>query len=231
MGDVVPPALRSEEKQAIKIDEENSMNELAQALKDLDEKKVNEQVEALLASGTPAIDIINSCNEGMVAVGELFSQGKYYISQLIFSAEMLKGVMKKLDPLLEKGAGNDAQGKVIMGTVKGDIHDIGKNIVTTLLRGSGFDVIDLGVDVPAEKFVEAVQESGAKVLGLSALLNFTYPEMKNVVDAIAAAGLRDTVKIMIGGAPVDEQVRTFAGADYVAADAVDGVQYCKGIYA
>lgn len=207
------------------------MNTLAEALKNLDEKKVNEEVEAMLKGGVPALDIINSCNEGMVAVGELFSEGKYYISQLIFSAEMLKQIMKQLEPMLEQGAAENVQGKVIMGTVKGDIHDIGKNIVTTLLRGSGFEVIDLGVDVPPEKFVEAVKETGAKVLGLSALLNFTYPEMKNVVDAMAEAGLRDQVKIMIGGAPVDEQVRSFSGADFVADDAVAGVQFCKEVYA
>lgn len=207
------------------------MNTLATALKDLDEKKVNEQVEAMLESGISALEIINACNDGMVAVGELFSEGKYYISQLLFSAEILKQVMKRLDPLLEQGAATGVQGKVILGTVKGDIHDIGKNIVATLLRGSGFEVIDLGVDVPPEKFVSAVKETGAKILGLSALLNFTYPEMKNVVDAIATAGLRDAVKIIIGGAPVDEQVRTYSGADFVAKDAVDGVKICKQVYA
>lgn len=207
------------------------MNELAQALRDLDENKVNALVESMLADGASAIDLISSCNEGMVAVGELFSCNKYYISQLIFSAEILKQVMKRIEPLLDKSAAGQSKGKVIIGTVKGDIHDIGKNIVTTLLRGSGFEVIDMGVDVPAEKFVEAVKESKAKIVGLSALLNFTYPEMKNVVDAIAAAGLRSEVKIMIGGAPVDEQVRVYSGADFVAGDAVSGVQYCKEIYA
>ena len=207
------------------------MNELAQALRDLDEKKVNSLVESMLAEGVSALDLIGSCNEGMVAVGELFSCNTYYISQLIFSAEILKGVMKRIEPLLEKGAAGKSKGKVIIGTVKGDIHDIGKNIVTTLLRGSGFEVIDMGVDVPADKFVEAVKDSKAKIIGLSALLNFTYPEMKNVVDAISAAGLRDEVKIMIGGAPVDEQVRVFSGADFVASDAVSGVRYCEQIYA
>lgn len=168
----------------------------------------------------------------MIRVGELFSEQKYFISQLIYSAEILKQVMKKVDPLLAgvQTAGGSS-GKVIIGTVKGDIHDIGKNIVITLLKGSGFEVIDLGVDVPTEKFVEAVKESGAKVLGLSALLNFTYPVMKEVVDAVNAAGLRDQVKIIVGGTPVNEQVREYSGADYYAMDAVAGVRICKEVYA
>ena len=206
------------------------MNELSRALRDLDEKKVNELVEKEIAGGASALDIINACNEGMVAVGELFSKCEYFISQLIFSAEILKGVMKRIEPLLEGSVATGAKGKVVIGTVKGDIHDIGKNIVVTLLRGSGFEVIDLGVDVPAEKFVDALKQSGAKVLGMSALLNFTYPEMKNVVDAVAAAGLRDNVKVMLGGAPVNEQVREFSGADFAARDAVHGIEICKSIY-
>ena len=206
------------------------MNDLSLALRDLDEKKVYELVEKELAAGASALDIINSCNEGMVAVGELFSRGVYFISELIFSAEILKEVMKRIEPILQTAPDDAGRGKVVIGTVKGDIHDIGKNIVATLLRGSGFEVTDLGVDVPAEKFVKALERSGAKVLGMSALLNFTYPEMKNVVDAVNAAGLRGKVKIMIGGAPVNEQVREFTRADYAAKDAVAGVEFCKKIY-
>jgi methylmalonyl-CoA mutase cobalamin-binding domain/chain len=139
--------------------------------------------------------------------------------------------MNRLDPLLEGIQKKDSIGNVVIGTVKGDIHDIGKNIVSTLLRGSGFEVVDLGVDVSTEKFIEAIKESGAKVLGMSALLSTTYPEMKNVVNAINEAGLREYVKIIIGGAPVNEQVRQFTGADYYAEDAVIGINLCKEIYA
>ncbi|MFZ7127670.1 MAG: cobalamin B12-binding domain-containing protein [Desulfobacterales bacterium] len=206
------------------------MKALSQALRDLDEKRVNALVEQQISDGVSPLEIIQDCNDGMVAVGELFAQNTYFISQLIYSAEILKGVMKRLEPLLEGVQAVESKGKVVIGTVKGDIHDIGKNIVVILLRGSGFEVIDLGVDVPAERFVEAVRESGAKVLGLSALLNFTYPEMKNVVDAVTEAGLRDRVTIVIGGAPVNEQVRGFAGADYAASDAVAGVEICRKIY-
>ncbi|MGB6065697.1 MAG: corrinoid protein [Desulfomonilaceae bacterium] len=207
------------------------MGDLAQALADLEEKKVYELVDRMVREGEDPLNIIQECNTGMIRVGELFSEGKYFISQLIFSAEILKQIMKKLDPLLsgiQSGPGTGQ--KVVIGTVKGDIHDIGKNIVVTLLRGAGFDVIDLGVDVPTEKFIQTVKECGAKVLGLSALLNFTYPAMKEVVDAVAAAGLRDRVKIIVGGTPVNEQVREYSGADYYAKDAVAGVNMCKEIY-
>ncbi len=207
------------------------MEDLVHALRDLSEKKVYDLVEEKIKAGIPAMDIVRACNEGMVAVGELFSSNKYFISQLIYSAEILKTVMKRLEPLMTGTEQGTSIGKVIIGTVKGDIHDIGKNIVITLLRGSGFEVIDLGVDVPADKFVAAITESGAKVLGLSALLNFTYPEMKNVVEEVAKAGLRDKVKIIIGGTPCNEQVREFSGADYYAPDAVAGVTICKQIYA
>lgn len=207
------------------------MGEIAKALTDLEENKLLDLIDKQLADGTSPLKIIEDCNEGIAAVGELFSQNKYFISQLIFSAEILKKVMEKINPLLsnaETSAGGG--GKIVIGTVKGDIHDIGKNIVITLLKGSGFEVVDLGVDVPAEKFVEAVKDTGAKALGLSALLNFTYPAMKEVVDAIEAAGLRNQVKIIIGGAPTSEQVREFTGADYYAPDAVAGVNICKDIY-
>ncbi len=207
------------------------MGELANALRDLDEKRVYALVDEKIDQGVSALDIIDECNEGMVAVGELFSEKKYFISQLIFSAEILKTVMNRLNPFLEGTQKRDSIGKVVIGTVKGDIHDIGKNIVTTLLRGCGFEVVDLGVDVSTEKFFEAVKESGAKVLGMSALLSTSYPEMKNVVNAINDGGLREHVKIIIGGAPVNEQVKEFTGADYYAEDAITGINLCKEICA
>lgn len=206
------------------------MSILSQSLTDLDEQKVYQLVDEKIKSGVSPIDIIGECNSGMVGVGDLFSSGQYFLSQLIFSAEIFKNVMKQLEPLMPQQEAGASANKIIIGTVKGDIHDIGKNIVVNLLKGSGFEVIDLGVDVPAQKFVDAINETGAKVLGLSALLNFTYPEMKNVVEAVTEAGLREKVKIIIGGAPCNEQVRQFTGADYYAEDAVTGVNICKKIY-
>jgi len=207
------------------------VSDIAKALRDLREDEVKKLVDQRLAAGETPVSLLAELNQGMVAVGELFSEKKYFISQLIFSAEILKNVMAKLEPLLQAGTQTESKGKVVIGTVKGDIHDIGKNIVAALLKGAGFEVIDLGVDVPGEKFIQAVKDSGAKVLGMSALLNFTYPEMKTVVESLAAAGLRDQVKVMIGGAPCNEQVRVFTGADYYAPDAVAGVNICQEIYA
>lgn len=205
------------------------MSELIEAIKNLEEEKVVELVENKINEGTPPLEILNECNEGMVAVGNLFSEGTYFLSQLMFSAEIFKKITDKLEPLFEEGEAISS-GTVIIGTVKGDIHDIGKNLVISLLKGSGFNVIDLGVDVPAENFVAKVKESGAKVLGLSALLNSTYPEMKNVIDALSEAGIRDKVTIIVGGAPCDEQVRQYTGADYNAQDAMVGVQVCQKVY-
>ena len=207
------------------------MDELVIAMRDLEEQRVYDLVDEKIKAKIPALEIVSTLNEGMVAVGQLFSERTYFISQLLYSAEILENVMKKLQPLMAGAVAGGSAGKVIIGTVKGDIHDIGKNIVVTLMRGAGFEVIDLGVDVPADKFVAAIKESGAKVVGLSALLNLTYPEMKNVVDAIGAAGMRDKVKIIVGGTPVNEQVREYAGADFYAEDAVAGVNLCKKIYA
>jgi methylmalonyl-CoA mutase cobalamin-binding domain/chain len=206
------------------------MTELAEALRDLQEKKVYSLVDEMIRDGVSPLEIVEECNRGMVEVGELFADKKYFISQLIYSSEILKNVMTKLNPLLENTEKSESAGMVVIGTVKGDIHDIGKNIVVTLLRGAGFEVMDLGVDVPPERFVEALRESQAKILGLSALLNFTYPEMKTVVDQVEGAGLKDKVSVIIGGAPCNEQVREFSGADYYASDAVEGVAICKSIY-
>ena len=207
------------------------LTQLAQALVDLDEELVNKIVKEKIAAGEAPLDIIKECNEGMGKIGKLFEANEYYLSELIMSGEILKGVMNELEPLLanvEKEA--STADVVVIGTVKDDIHDIGKNIVVTLLKGTGFDVIDLGVDVPAETFVKTIKETGARVLGLSALLNFTFPAMKEVVDQLAAAGLRDQVKVIIGGAPCNEEVRQFTGADYLAKDAATGVNICKEIF-
>ncbi|HUW65159.1 MAG TPA: cobalamin-dependent protein [Spirochaetia bacterium] len=203
---------------------------LARALVELNEDEVTTLVNQRLASGEDPLTIIKECNEAMVEIGRLFEKKEYYLSELIMSGEILKGVMSVLEPLLGEAKTGDSEGAVVIGTVKDDIHDIGKNIVVTLLKGTGFEVIDLGVDVPAADFVAKVRETGAKALGLSALLNFTFPQMKKVVDDLTAAGLRDRVKVVIGGAPCNEQVRQYVGADYYAPDAVAGVNICKEIY-
>ena len=208
-----------------------ALTELAQALADLDKKHVAALVEDKLKGGVLPLEIVKELNDGMIEVGNRFSVCEYYISELIFSSHIYKEVMATLDPLLGATSLNESAGTVVMGTVKGDIHDIGKNIVVTLLRNAGFKVIDLGVDVDSDKFVETVKESGAKALALSCLLNLAIPEMKNVVDALIAARIRDRVKVVIGGQPIDEKVCEYVGADHYGADAPAGVRICRQIYA
>ncbi|NLM45472.1 MAG: cobalamin-binding protein [Firmicutes bacterium] len=207
------------------------MTELAAALRDLDEDKVHELVDAKLAAGESPIDIIQECQEGIIAVGELYASGRYYLTELMFSGDIMQSVMAKLDPIIaSKADEGKIIGTVVIGTVRGDIHDIGKNIVVNLLRSNRFKVIDLGVDVHAENFVSMVRKTKAKVLGLSALLSTTYPEMKNVIDALTEAGLRDQVKVIIGGAIVNEEVREYTGADAYANDAIQGIEFCRKVY-
>lgn len=206
------------------------MSELALAMKDLEEEKILELVKKDLESGRSPIEIIAELNQGVVGVGELYESGEYFVSQLMFAAEILNEVMEIMEPVMAQSDGGGSAGTVVIGTVAGDVHDIGKNIVHTLLKGSGFKVVDLGVDVPTEKFIEAVTEHRPKVLGMSALLSFTYPEMKAVVDGLAAKGLRDQVRIVIGGAPCNEEVREYAGADLWAPTAMDTVAFANKIY-
>lgn len=206
------------------------MTSVTKALVELEEDLVLDLIDEQISKGVSLLDIMNECNDGMIEVGKLFASGEYYLTELMFSAEILQNVMKKLEPLM---SGNNyvvsSKESIVIGTVAGDIHNIGKNIVISLLKSYGFNVIDLGIDVPAEKFVKSVKETGTKILGLSALLNNTYPEMKNVINAISEAGLRDQVKIIIGGTITSESVRKFTGADAFASDAMSGINYIKSV--
>ncbi len=210
----------------------SNFTELTQAMIDLDEEKINELVKQKVQAGEDPLNIIKECNEGMVEIGKLFEQNEYFLSELIMSGEIFKNIMAELEPMLGdvKTENEPSKGIVVIGTVKEDIHDIGKDIVVSMLKGTGYEVVDLGVDVPAENFVQAVKESGAKVLGLSCLLNFTFPELKKVVEELNAAGIRDSVKVVIGGAPCNEDVRQFSGADYYARDAAAAVTICNEVY-
>lgn len=206
------------------------LTELAQAMADLDKKHIAALVEDKLKRGVPPLEIVKELNDGMIEIGNRFAACEYYISELIFSSHIYKEVMAQLEPRLGAIELDQSAGTVVIGTVKGDIHDIGKNIVVTLLRNAGFKAIDLGVDVATDRFVEALKESGAKALCLSCLLNLAIQEMKNVVDALAAAGMRNRVKVVIGGQPIDEKVCEYVGADFYGSDAPAGVRICKHIY-
>jgi methanogenic corrinoid protein MtbC1 len=207
------------------------LTELARAMADLDKKQVASMVEDKLTRGIPPLEIVKELNDGMIEVGNRFTACEYYISELMFSSHIYKEIMAFLQPHLGQVELDQKAGTVVIGTVKGDIHDIGKNIVVTLLRNAGFKTVDLGVDVAADKFVEALKETGAKALALSCLLNLAILEMKNVVDALVAARIRDQIKVVIGGQPIDEKVCEYVGADYYGADAPAGVKLCREIYA
>ena len=201
---------------------------LAKLLSDLKEPEALQYVEKALAEGVDPVALLDEAREGMAIVGQRFASEDYFIPDLIFSGEILKGIVKILEPHLKKGKEQKRLGKAVVGTVAGDIHDIGKDLVVFMLDVSGFEVLDLGIDVPAQKFVDAIKESGSRIVGLSGFLTLAFDSMKETVDAIQKAGLRDKVKIMIGGGQIDEQVRNYTGADAYGRDAVAAVQLAKG---
>lgn len=199
---------------------------LQNAVADLEEATVLKLVQERLTAGTDPLAILGSCREGMVAVGKRYEAGEYFVSDLIMAGELLKQATALLGSRI-KSDGSGGRGKVVVGTVKGDIHDIGKDIVVSLLKASGYNVTDLGVDVPAQKFVDAVKASSATVVGLSGLLTISFDAMKETVAALNAAGLRSKVKVMVGGGPVTEQVREYVGADALGSDAQSAVTLCN----
>ncbi len=186
--------------------------EITNALAELDEDRALQLVKEALEGDVAAGEILQACQEGMNQVGSRFECQDYFVSDLIMSGEIFKQIGAILEPHLKLGAAAYV-GKVVVGTVKGDIHDIGKDIVVNMLKSAGFEVLDLGVDVPAARFVDTLKESGATVLGLSGLLTLAFDSMKETVKAVAAAGMRDKVKIMVGGGPVDGNVCKAVGAD------------------
>ncbi|MCL2388460.1 MAG: cobalamin-dependent protein [Defluviitaleaceae bacterium] len=192
-------------------------------------KLVKEEVAKAIESGVPVADILN---EGLLAamgiVGEKFKNNQVYVPEMLVAARAMNAGMEILKPHLVE-AGVEPIGKVILGTVAGDLHDIGKNLVKLMLEGKGIEVVDLGIDVPAEKFVEAYNEHGSSLILLSALLTTTMGEMKNVIEAFAKAGLRDKVKFMIGGAPITETFKNEIGAEYYTADAATAASLAKEI--
>ena len=201
---------------------------LVKLLSDLKEPEALAFVDKSLAEGADPMDLMGQAKEAMNIVGERFASEEYFIPDLVFSGEILKGIVKKLEPHLKKGVEEKRLGKVVIGTVAGDIHDIGKDMVVFMLDVNGFDVIDLGIDVPVQKFVDTIKETGSKVVGLSGFLTLAFQSMKDTVDAIKAAGLRDQVKIMIGGGQIDDQVKGFTGADAYGKDAMAAVTLAKG---
>jgi len=188
---------------------------------------VKQLVEDSLAENIPVGEILN---EGLIAgmnvVGEKFKNNEFYIPEVLIAARAMKAGMELVRPLLTE-SGIDPVGTVVIGTVKGDLHDIGKNLVQMMLEGAGFEIVDLGIDVSADQFISAVRTDGAQIIAMSALLTTTMPTMKTVIDEVEESGLRDQVKVMIGGAPVTQEYADEIGADGYARDAASGVDIAK----
>ena len=196
-----------------------------------DGEKLKELVQTALNTGVPAKEILQKgLIAGMDIVGEKMENGDMFIPEVLMAAQAMGISVELLKPLLAEGEASSA-GKIVIGTVKGDLHDIGKNLVIMMMESAGFEVIDLGVDVDPEKFVEAIRENKPNIVGLSALLTTTMPMMKKSVDSIAEAGLRDTLKILVGGAPVNQAFADEIGADGYAPDAGAACKMAKAMYA
>ena len=202
--------------------------QLVNAIADMDEDRALALTRTLLDQGSDPVAILDDCRAAMEVVGQRFEHGQYFIPELILAGEMLKSISAEVKPHLKAATAGQKGAGVVLGTVKGDIHDIGKDIVAFMLDVNGFEVHDLGIDVPPEAFVAKIAEVKPQVVALSGFLTLAYDSMKETVAAIQAAGLRDGVKIMVGGGTVDDQVRQYASADAFGADAMAAVSLAKG---
>jgi len=201
--------------------------DLVSALADLKEKEALKIVEDRLKAGEEPVKILDDARKAMEVVGKRFASSEYFMPDLVYSGEILKEITDIVKPKMGKAGEIKRLGKVVFGTVAGDIHDIGKDIVVFMLDVNGFEVHDLGVDVPAQKFVEKMKETGAPIVGLSGFLTLAFDSMKQTIDAMKAAGVRDKVKVMIGGGQITEEVRKYTGADAYGKDAMAGVTLAK----
>jgi corrinoid protein of di/trimethylamine methyltransferase len=192
---------------------------------------IEEQVQRAVDRGTDLNLLINDALiSAMDIVGKRFADGDIYVPEMLVSAKTMKQGLDIIKPLLKSGEA-EHRGTIVMGTVKGDLHDIGKNLVIMMMEGAGFKIIDMGVDVKIEDLIDTVKKEDVDVLGLSALLTTTMPEMQNVIEALKEAGLRDQLKVIVGGAPIDQKFADQIGADGFGADAVEAVQLAREIVA
>jgi corrinoid protein of di/trimethylamine methyltransferase len=199
-------------------------DQLAQAVIDGEAEEAEELArQALDQNLDPLICINEGLTRGIERVGELFASGEYFLPELILGADAMKVALDVLEPAMAGDQAREVVGRVVMGTVEGDMHEIGKTLVSTMLTANGFKVFDIGVDQSAEKFIDAIKENDAEIVGASALLTTTMLQQRNLIEAIEEAGLRDRVKIIIGGAPVTENFATEIGADGYAEDAISAV--------
>ncbi len=198
---------------------------LAQAMGDLDEDSVQEQIRAV-ATPEEANQAMDACQKGMNTVGKMFEDGEYFVGDLIFAGEIMTDAVNVLKPLLVSGGSGGSKGKMIICTVKDDLHDIGKNIVRSMLEAAGFEVIDLGIDVPPEKIIETIKKENIKIVALSGVLTLALDSMRDTIQAIRDAGLKD-VKVIVGGCPVNEDTAKAMGADDWAYSPQKTVKICS----
>ena len=201
------------------------LDELFNKIVDMDEEGAVSLAKEYLEKGGDAQKLLDVCRDAMAVVGDKFEKGEYFLSELLLGGEIFKGIMELALPMIKEGEGKKI-GKMVLGTVKEDIHNIGKDIFKAFAEAAGFDVIDIGVDVPVEKFVDAVKENKPDLVGMSCLITAGISSMKKTIEAIKQAGLTEP-KIIIGGGRVDEEVKEFTGADAWADDAAKGVRLCK----
>jgi methylmalonyl-CoA mutase cobalamin-binding domain/chain len=202
-------------------------HELSQSVANCEADQVMALVQAKLDAGVDAAEILAECNRGMIELGDRFEKGVCFIPDLMFGGMIMKNVTEVLGPLLRPGSEGEKAGKVVIGTVQHDVHDIGKDIVAMMLRGVGFDVVDLGVDVPPDRFVAAVQEHRPDVLALSVLLTTCFKSVVATVEALKNAAVREGLTIMVGGAAASDLVAQRAGCDYYGKTAIDGVRHAS----
>ena len=208
---------------------EEKETDLSIFMADLREDNVIEVVNEMVREKADPNSIIDELQRGLTEIGKRFENDEYFVPDLIFAGEIMKETLGILKPLLV-GKSRKNENRVVMGTVYGDVHDLGKDIAASLLAGSGYEVIDLGVNVPHKSFVTALEESGSRLVGMSALLTMSFDSIKDSVKAIEEAGLRQSVSIMIGGQPVTEKARAATGADFYAKDALAGVRFANRVY-
>lgn len=204
-----------------------SFEELKIAVGNLDDEVIPGMIDELVkAGGDSPQKALEACQAGMDIVGAKYESGEYFVADLIFAGEIMNDAAAVLKPLLA-GRGSESLGKMVFCTVKGDIHDIGKNIAKSLLEAGGIEVVDLGVDVPADRIIDAVKEHDVSVVGLSGVLTIAIDSMKAIVAALSETGLRDKVRVIIGGAPVTAEYCRMVGADAWSVNAAEGVKICQ----
>ena len=190
-------------------------------------REIGNVIKLALDEGGDPYLLITRCQAAMEEVGRKYERGDYFLAELMLSARMFETSAAILAPLLKKDGTSRSIGKIVLGTPKGDVHDLGKNIFRVMAQAAGFEVIDLGIDVPVDKFVEAVRKEEPQIVAMSALLTTTYPSMKEVVTALENAGVRNKVKIIIGGGATGDEARRYVGADAQTLDAASGIHICK----